>query len=314
MPLDPQVAALLAKVRAADAPEYWQMTPAEARDWHERKMGALDVEPVPVHAVVEQDVAGPEGAVPVRIYVPRAASTPLPVLVWLHGGGHVVGSLASYDALCRQLAVQADCIILAVGYRLAPEHRFPAGVVDSFAALQWTAAHIGAHGGDPARLAVGGDSAGGNLAAVCAILARDAGGPALRFQLLVYPRTAADEELPSQHAFADDYLLTRRTILWFHDHYRASEDDRRDFRYAPLVCEDLSRLPPALVMVGECDPLRDDGIAYACRLMADGNAVDIADYPGMVHAFLSLGGVVDVGRRAIADAAEALRGALAAED
>jgi acetyl esterase len=218
-----------------------------------------------------------------------------------------VGSLDSYDAVCRQLALQGDCIVVSVAYRLAPEHKFPAGVEDSFAALRWVAQHATKIGGDANRLAIGGDSAGGNLAAVCAILARDAGTPKLAMQLLVYPRTAPDEEFPSHYEFAEGHLLTRKTILWFHRHYRASDADRRDFRYAPLICNDLSRLPPALIIVGECDPLRDDGIKYAERLQREGNVVELTDYPGMIHPFLSMGGAVDAGRRALAQVATAAR-------
>ena len=307
MAIDPQVAAVLEKIRLAGNPEYWQMTPAQAREWHNRKAGILDIEPEPVRAVEDRVVRAIEADVPVRIYTPRASQSPLPVLLWLHGGGHVVGSLASYDALCRKLALSADCIVVAVDYRLAPEHKFPAGVVDSFAALKWAARHADEFGGDPSRIAIGGDSAGGNLAAVCAILARDAGGPPLVFQLLVYPRTAPDEESPSHHALAEGYLLTRMVILWFHDHYRASESDRADFRYAPLIAKDLSRLPPAMIIVGEYDPLRDDGIAYAKRLRDEGNEVELADYAGMVHPFFSMGGAIDAGRRAMAQATAALR-------
>jgi acetyl esterase len=307
--LDPQVAAVLEKIRLAGNPEYWQMTPAQARDWHNRKAGLLDIKPEPVHAVEDRVVRAIEADVPVRIYTPRAPDAPLPILVWLHGGGHVVGSLDSYDALCRKLALSADCIVVSAGYRLAPEHKFPAGVVDSFAALKWASRHAREIGGDPSRIAIGGDSAGGNLAAVCAILARDAGEPALMFQLLVYPRTAPDEESESHRAFAEGYMLTRKVILWFHDHYRASEDDRRDFRYAPLIAKNLAGLPPALVIVGEYDPLHDDGIAYANRLRESGNAVEVADYAGMVHPFFSMGGAVDAGRRAMTQATDALRSA-----
>ena len=285
------------------------MTPAQAREWHNRKAGILDIAPEPVHEVADRVVPATEADIPVRIYTPRASQSPLPVLVWLHGGGHVVGSLESYDALCRKLALSADCIVVSVDYRLAPEHKFPAGVVDSFAALEWAAAHAREIGGDPSRIAIGGDSAGGNLAAVCAILARDAGRPGLVFQLLVYPRTAPDEDSASHHAFAEGYMLTRKVILWFHDHYRAKDSDREDFRYAPLLAKDLSRLPPALVIVGEYDPLRDDGIAYAHRLRDAGNAVELADYAGMVHPFFSMGGAVDAGRRAMTQATAALRGA-----
>jgi acetyl esterase/lipase len=309
VPLDPQVQAVLDKIREAGNPEYWQMTPHQARDWHNRKAAILDVKPEPVYKTLDRSLPGPAGGIPIRIYVPRESAEPFPVLVWLHGGGHVVGTLDSYDALCRQLALQGDCLVVSVAYRLAPEHKFPAAVEDSFAALEWTARHAADLGADPKRLAIGGDSAGGNLAAVCAILARDAGFPSLVMQLLVYPRTAPDEEFPSHHEFAHGHLLTRKTILWFHQHYRESDADRQDFRYAPLITPDLSRLPPALIIVGECDPLRDDGIAYAERLKKDGNEVELTNYAGMVHPFFSMGGAVDAGRRAIAQAARALRDA-----
>ena len=314
MPLDAQVAALLARVRQAGHPDFWQLSPAQARVAHERAARVLDAPPAPVHRVVACLAGAPAAAVPVRVYVPRATPAPLPVLVWLHGGGHVVGGLDSYDALCRQLALQGDCIVVSVAYRLAPEHRFPTGLADAFAALQWAARHAAAFGGDASRLAIGGDSAGGNLAAVCALLARDAGAPALRFQLLAYPRAAPTEDAPSHTAFADGYLLTRATILWFHAHYRAHDDDRRDWRYAPLLAPDLARLPPALVMVGEFDPLRDEGIAYAERLREAGVPVRLMDVPGMVHGFLSLRGTVDAARAALSAAADALRTALAVRD
>jgi acetyl esterase/lipase len=309
MPLDPQVEQVLALVRAAGNREYWQMTPQEARDWHNRKAGLLDIKPPPVFRSEDRAIVGPRGDIPLRIFTPRQSVESLPVLVWLHGGGHVVGSLDSYDALCRCLALQGDCIVVSVGYRLAPEHKFPAGVDDSLAALQWAGAHAADFGGDATRVAIGGDSAGGNLAAVCAILARDRGGPRLVFQLLVYPRTAPDENSRSHHACAEGYMLTRKTILWFHAHYRARDDDRNDFRYAPLVCADLSRLPPALIIVAEYDPLRDDGVLYAEALKRAGNTVTLTEYAGMVHPFFSMGGAIDMGRKAQADAAAALQAA-----
>ena len=307
MPLDPQVLWVLDRIRDAGNPEYWQMTPEQARDWHNRKAGILDVQPEPVFKAEDRVIPGPAADIPVRIYTPRASSTPLPVLVWLHGGGHVVGNIDSYDALCRQLALQADCLVVSVEYRLAPEHKFPAGVEDGFAALTWVGHHAVEIGGDPERIAIGGDSGGGNLAAVCVILARDAGFPKLAFQLLVYPRTAAWEDSASHHEFAEGYLLTRETILWFHNHCLNSDEDRKDWRWAPLDCPDLSRLPPALVIVGEYDPLRDEGIAYAERMRREGNTVELTNYAGMVHPFFSMGGAIDAGRRAIAQAARALK-------
>jgi acetyl esterase len=307
MPLDPQAEYVLWLIRKSDKLEYWEMSASEARDWHDRKAGVLDIKPEPVFLVDDKRIPGPGVEIPLRVYTPRKPSGPFPVLVWLHGGGHVVGSVAGYDAICRSLALQADCIVVSVHYRLAPEHRFPAGVEDSFAALTWVGHHASELGADPGRIAIGGDSAGGNLAAVCAILARDAGFPRLVFQLLVYPRTAPDEESPSHHEFAEGYVLTRKTIFWFHDHYRSSEEDRKDFRYAPLICDDLSSLPPALIIVGEYDPLRDEGIAYAERLKREGNTVELANYSGMVHAFFSMGAAIDAGRRAHAHAANALK-------
>lgn len=307
MPLDPQVLWVLDRIRDAGNPEYWQLTPEQARDWHNRKAGILDVQPEPVFKAEDRLIRGPAAAIPVRIYTPHASSTPLPVLVWLHGGGHVVGNIDSYDALCRQLALQADCLVMSVEYRLAPEHKFPAGVEDGFAALTWMGHHAVEIGGDPERMAIGGDSGGGNLAAVCVILARDAGFPKLAFQLLVYPRTAAWEDSASHHEFAEGYLLTRKTILWFHNHCLNSDEDRKDWRWAPLDCPDLSRLPPALVIVGEYDPLRDEGIAYAERMRREGNTVELTNYAGMVHPFFSMGGAIDAGRRAIAQAARALK-------
>lgn len=306
MPLDPQVQQVLEQVRQAGSPEYWKMTPEEARDWHNRKAALLDIPPETVFRSEDRNIPGPGGAIPLRIYTPRLTGESLPVLVWLHGGGHVVGSLDSYDALSRQLALRADCIVVSVAYRLAPEHKFPAGVEDSFVALSWVACHAESLGGDPERIAIGGDSAGGNLAAVCAILSREVGFPRIRFQLLVYPRTAAWEDSASHREFAEGYLLSRRTILWFHGHYLRSDEDRQDWRWAPLDAPDLSGLPPALVIVAECDPLRDDGIAYAERLRREGSAVELTCYAGMVHPFFSMGGMLDAGRKAIGQAAAAL--------
>jgi acetyl esterase len=311
LPLDDQVARILEKIRLSGIPDYWQMSVAQARDWHERMAGRLDIAAVPVARSEDRHIEGPEAPVPLRIYTPRLSGSPLPVLLWLHGGGHVVGSVALYDALCRMFAREADCIVVSVEYRLAPEHKFPAGVVDSFAALRWVSEHAAEFGGDPRRIAVGGDSAGGNLAAVCAILARDAGF-APRFQLLVYPRTAPSEDSASHHRLAEGHLLTRKCILWFHDHYCTSDADRHDFRYAPLLCFDLSRLPPAQIIVAEYDPLRDEGIAYAEALRRAGNDVELVEFAGMIHSFFSMGGAIAAGRDAHAKAVAALRGAFEA--
>ena len=228
------------------------------------------------------------------------------MLVWLHGGGHVVGSLDSYDAI----AAGSRCEAIASSCRSTTASRrstsFPPASTIALPRSRGSRSHAAEIRRRSARLAIGGDSAGGNLAAVCAILARDAGAPALRFQLLVYPRTAPDEELPSHHEFAEGLPAHAQDDPVVSRPLSASDADRNDFRYAPLICKDLSRLPPALVIVGECDPLRDDGIAYAEGLRRR-ERVELSDYPGMVHPFFSMGGAVDAGRRAMTQAAGTLK-------
>jgi acetyl esterase len=209
------------------------------------------------------------------------------------------------------LANRADCIVVSVDYRLAPEHKFPAAVEDCDAALEWVALHAVEFGGDPRCLAVGGDSAGANLATVVAILARDAAHPKLAFQLLVYPCVAPEPETASHHKFKEGYVLSRNSITYFFKQYLRSGKETRDFRFAPLVLDDLSNLPPALVIVAGYDPLRDEGVEYARRLIEAGNRVTLANYEGMVHGFYLMGGAVDAARRAVDESAAALRAAFA---
>jgi acetyl esterase len=230
--------------------------------------------------------------------------------MWYHGGGFVIGDLETHDSICRMLANRADCLVVAVDYRLAPEFKFPAAVEDCEAALKWVALHAAEFGGDPARIAVGGDSAGGNLATVVAMLARDAGYPTLAFQLLIYPTTAPEPETQSHRSFAQGYLLTRNTIVWFYKHYLRTPRDAQDFRFAPLVADDLSNLPPAFVLVAGYDPLRDEGVDYAKRLIEAGNRVRLANYEGLIHGFCLMGGAVDAAKRAVAESAQLLREAL----
>jgi len=284
-----------------------EQSPAEARAAY-RALAQAFGPPEAVAAVEDRTLPGPAGEIPIRIY--RASSEPaLPVLVYYHGGGWVIGDLETHDRECRALCNSAGCIVVSVDYRLAPEHPFPAAVEDSWAALTWVAQHAASLGGDPDRLAVGGDSAGGNLAAVVALMARDAGGPALRHQLLIYPGVTGDT---SQHASyeenAEAPFLPKRTIEYFMGHYFGPEQTTIDeMRAAPLTASSHADLPPALVVTAEYDPLRDEGRAYADKLEAAGVAVKYSEYPGMPHLFFQLSPILEEGKAALRESAEALR-------
>jgi acetyl esterase len=258
----------------------------------------------------ERRIAGPAGEIGMRLYAPDAPG-PLPALVFFHGGGFVIGSLDSHDGVCRELANAARCAVVSVDYRLAPEHKFPAAPEDCFAATRWVAANARALGLDPARLAVGGDSAGGCLAAVAAQLCRERGGPALRFQLLVYPVTDCRFDTPSYRENAEGYLLTRSLMQWFWNHYLQDPAEGESPLASPLRAEKLDGLPPALVLTAEYDPLRDEGEAYARRLERAGVPTTLTRYDGMFHGFFGMGAAIDRSRDAIAEAARHLRKAFA---
>ena len=304
--LSPEAARVLALVANAGLPEYHTLPAHEARAAHEERSRALDLDPDPVARVSDHVIAGPAGALPARAYL-DAAGEPRPVVLWLHGGGHTIGSIASYDAVCRRLARLTGCLIVSLDYRLAPEHKFPAALDDAWAALGWLRDNAAALGGDPQRIAVAGDSAGGNLAAVCALLARDHGIDALRAQLLVYPAVAAQPDFPSHELFADGYLLTAEAIRWFQGNYLRHAGEREDWRFAPLEAADHANLAPALVIVAGHDPLRDEGIAYAERLAAAGSRASLINHEGMIHAFWSLGGALREAARSMEQAAAFLR-------
>jgi acetyl esterase len=304
--LDPQAKALLDMIAQAGRIPYSQITPPQARAQYielcRRTRKTVDF---PVSAV-DQAIPGPAGAIPTRLVRPRAAgAAPLPVLAYFHGGGWCIGDLDTHDAACRQLAAEAGCAVLAVDYRLAPEHPFPAAVDDCFAALRFLAAEGASLGLDPGRIAVGGDSAGGNLAAVTAIAARDA-GIALQGQVLIYPATDFSVARPSHDDYAEGFLLTRESIAWFSGNY-LPEASRRDWRASPILAADLTRLPPAIVIVGDCDPLRDESRDYAEKLRRAGNEATFHLYPGMIHGFFTMGGTIAAADRAIAQAAALLR-------
>jgi acetyl esterase/lipase len=309
MPLDPQAKALLDQMASMGTPPLQAMSVPEARAFMD-SLRALAGDVETVAHVEDRTVPGPAGDIPVRLYRP-AADGPLPLLVYFHGGGWVLGGeLEVYDGLCRSLANAAGCAVLAVDYRLAPEHKFPAAVDDCYAATSWAVANAAALGADGARVAVGGDSAGGNLTAVVAQLARDRKGPALRFQLLVYPATDVAYDTPSYRENATGYFLELDAMRWFYDHYLSSDADRADPRASPLRAADLHGLPPALVITAEFDPLRDEGEAYAARLREADVPVTLTRYHGMIHGFLGMAPLLDQGKHAVAEAAAALRGAL----
>jgi len=307
MPLDPQAQALIASVAGGKPVE--QMTPQEMRDALEERVRLTGGAPEPVDQVVPGVVPGPAGPIAARIYTPKGGQAALPGLVYFHGGGWARGSLQTHDIVCRSLATGAGCVVVSVDYRMAPEHRFPAAFEDSLAATRWVAEHAAELGIDPRRLAVGGDSAGGNLAAAVALAARDAGGPSLVHQLLIYPVTDYNFDTRSYADNAEGYMLTRAAMQHYWRLYLRDGSDGADFRASPLRARDFGNLPPALVITAEFDPLRDEGRAYADRLREAGTPVLYREYPGMVHGFVTSAGVLDAGKQAVREAAAALKDA-----
>ena len=310
MPLDPQAAVILAELAAVKLPDLSTLPPEVLRKAF-RELAGRDAEAVELASVEDRTISGPAGPIPVRIYAPEPGARPLPLLVYFHGGGFVLCDLDTHDPTCRALAKRAGCVVVSVDYRLAPEARFPAAPEDCFAAARWAAANAASLGADPRRVAVAGDSAGGNLAAVVSILARERGGPALVHQLLVYPVTDWDFETCSYRENAEGYLLTRDMMRWFHGHYFAKPEEAADPLAAPLRAPDLRGLPPATVLTAEFDPLRDEGEAYAARLREAGVPTTLTRYDGMFHGFFGMTARIDRAGDAVDDAARALRHAFA---
>ncbi|HJQ82961.1 MAG TPA: alpha/beta hydrolase [Candidatus Binatia bacterium] len=309
MPLDPECQMLLDQMQGTIRP-FDEMSVEEARASIAALTGAFG-EPEAVAEVENRTVPGPRGEIPVRVYTPEGKA-PFPVLVYLHGGGWVIGSLDTHDGVCRTLANAARCVVVSVDYRLAPEHPQPASAEDSYAAVRWVAEHAASIGADPNRVAVGGDSAGGNLSAVVSQMARDRGGPRLVFQLLVYPVT--DTPSPTYASYTENgegYFLTTKTMHWFWNHYCGTSTSIDDPYLCPIRAKDLTGLPPALVVTAEYDPLRDEGEAYAAKLREAGVPTELKRYPGMIHGFFGMGALLGVARQATADAAAALRSAFA---
>ncbi|MEU3413183.1 alpha/beta hydrolase [Streptomyces sp. NPDC006658] len=311
MPLDPQLRTLYDRRAAEGARPLYTMTLHEARAADLAAIRAASGTPEPVREVHDLTVPGPGGPLPVRVYRP-AGEGPLPVLVYFFGGGWTLGSLDTSDALCRALANSAGCLTVSVGYRLAPEHKFPAAPEDCFAGLRWAAGHAGRFGGDASRLAVAGDSAGGNLAAAVTLMARDAGGPKLLTQLLVYPNTDYLADTPSRRENTDPLLFNDKSVHWYWDNYLATPEDGAHPLASPLRAADHAGLPPALVITAEYDPLRDEAEGYARRLRECGVPAETTRYPGTTHGFFTMSGTLDAARRAVEQAARHLRTAFAA--
>ena len=312
MALDPQVQAVLDLVAKAGRPAYNSLSPKDARQLFRETRPASTPTPPEIGAVNNLLAEGPHGPIPVRVYRPvgAAADAALPALVYFHGGGWVIGDLETHDVLCRQITAEAGVEVVNVDYRLAPEVKFPGAVDDAWAATKWVVTNAGRLGIDPQRIAVGGDSAGGNLAAVVALLARDAGGPKIAYQVLLYPVTDVSTETASYRECGDGYLLTLDSMRWFFDHYLKSPDEARDWRVSPLRATSHRDLPPALIVTAGFDPLRDEGEAYARKLRDAGVRVDYACYGGMIHGFAPMGRLIQSGNRAVSHVAASLREAL----
>jgi acetyl esterase len=308
MPLDPQARKLVDAMAALNLKPVEESTPAEARESMRSRTAALgpfeDVAAVADHRV---PVAG--GEITVRLYSP-GGSGPRPVLVFYHGGGWVIGDLETHDGICRSLANATACAVASVDYRLAPEHRYPVAAEDSYAALQWVIANGRRLGIDATRVAVGGDSAGGNLATAVSLMARDRRTPMPAFQALIYPVTDYNLDTPSYRENATGYVLTREAMRWFFGHYLAREEQAHEPYLSPLRAASLANLPPALVITAGCDPLRDEGEAYAARLRDAGVPVTLTRYPGMFHGFFRMTRLLDQARVALDEVAAALRKAL----
>lgn len=309
--LDIQLRNLLDHTRASGVPDMADVPFPAAREIYSAILAAGDL-PVADVDITERRIDGPDGALTLRLYRPRTPGKARGAVLYSHGGGFCLGRPQDYDGVCSTLCLEADCVVVQCDYRLAPEHPFPAAVDDSWAALNWLAAHAGSLGADPARLIVAGDSAGANLTAVLALLARDQGGPALRQQTLIYPVvTTVPGQFESARRFGEGYTLTNRLIERISGAYVNDAKHLDDWRAGPLLAADLSALPPALLMVAGFDPLRDEGIAYADKLADAGTQVSLIDYPGLAHGFISMGGALTAARLAVSQVATAWRLAFA---
>ena len=302
-PLTPRMAGVLERIQRANRPAFHSLSPKQARIGYLMGAEILDLPRAPLARIENLQVPGADGERSARLYAPSFER--LPVLLYLHGGGFTIGSLETHDSLCRQLALRSGAAVLSLDYRLAPEHRFPAAVDDCWAVMRWLFSAADALGLDATRIAVGGDSAGGTLAAVCALHARDL-GLSLALQLLITPGTTAHADTASHRQFATGHLLDAASIAWFFNHY-IDASQRSDWRFAPLNAEDHSGVAPACLVLAECDPLVDEGLAYADRLRAAGGQIELELFRGVTHDFIKMGRSIPEALTAMDACARALK-------
>jgi acetyl esterase len=305
--LDPQARALIQLMVERAVPPVHTLSPTDARRMYLERRTFTQPEPPVVASARDIDVPGPHGAVPCRLYMPVSTAAPVPVLVYFHGGGWTIGDRDTHDVLCRQFCAGAGAAVLSVDYRLGPEHRFPAAPDDCLAATRWMQQQASAMGIDGTRLAVGGDSAGGNLAAVVALMLRDAGDAAPCVQLLIYPATDMRAVAPSHTSNGQGYMLTSDSINYYRGHYIADAASWSDWRASPLLAPSLKGLPPALVLTAGYDPLRDEGLQYADALSAAGNRVQYVCFERQIHGFITMSRLLDEAHTAVDLCVAALR-------
>ncbi|MFC7394661.1 alpha/beta hydrolase [Scopulibacillus cellulosilyticus] len=304
MPLDPQVQMVLDHLSAMGGLSLTNLTPEEARKG--MVLGSPDENAEPVKLVKDRNIPGPAGSIPIRIYYPMKEQDTYPALVYYHGGGWVIGDIDSHDNICRSLTNLAECVTISVDYRLAPENKFPAAVDDAYAALKWVYDNHIELQIDPKKIAAGGDSAGGNLTAVVSYLAKERKTPDLIYQVLFYPATNFQADTESIRENSEGYFLTFEAMTWFKNHYLNNREEESHPLASPLLNENLSGLPPALVITAEYDPLRDEGEQYAEKLKSAGVEVSCTRYPGVIHGFISMADVIDKGKEALIETGAAL--------
>jgi len=311
MPLDPIVSALFQRFPDLLTYKVWEKAPEEARESYRKLCNASDLKDLPIGKSEQIEMPGPAGPLAVRAYTPVAAGGPtLPAIVYFHGGGFVMGDLDTHDALCRTLANESGCRVFSVAYRLAPEFPFPAAMDDAFAAVKWVEDNATTLGIDPNDIAVAGDSAGGNLAAVVCLLAKaNRNTPHIAYQLMFYPSIALTRDFVTR-PHGQGYRLDDRAIQWFYSHYMPAGSDPMDERLSPLAANDASGLPPAYILTAGFDPLHDEAVAYAAKLKEAGVSVTHVDYPTMIHGFLTMQGWIPLATQAIAAAGEAVKDAV----